>query len=174
MDNIKCLLKKIREMEKAERDLAQYLIKKLGELIEDEKEERVIGAGYINANQLKDCVDYENILVPDEIKIVQSMYWYSYWIQNWNKLLYYYYPSKDWIVIPWDNQESIKCKLTPCKYEDLKPWDVFYRSNFDDCDFKDLHLYWKKLNDWSYQFWNNKTCMNNDKDWNHYWKVEAI
>ena len=132
------------------------------------------------ANKLKELANQEeNIsLVPDEIKITKSIHWYSMWIINWNHELHYNYHdnhNQNWVVASsFDTDHLIKCKLTPYKYEDLNPWDLFYRSDEEDEDFKNLIRYAIKLNDWTYQFWLGKDCINLNYDWSHYWKVEAI
>ena len=130
------------------------------------------------ANELKELANKEDdiILVPDKIKITQSIMWYSMWIVNQNKELLYNYLYQDWGVSSWfDTDQLIKCKLTPCKYEDLKPWDLFYRSDEEDEDFGSPHNWYAiKLNDWSYQFWEGNNCINGSTNWNYYWKVEPI
>ena len=144
-------------------DKADELIKKSDELI-------------AKANELKEFANKEEIiLVPDKIKITESMMWYSMWIINWDQELYYSYRCKDWVVnAPFDEEAIIKCKLVPCKYEDLKPWDLFYRSNLKDSDFGHLYQYALKLDDWSYQFWVGKGCCNIATHWDYYWKVQEI
>jgi len=127
------------------------------------------------ANELKELAKKEDdiILVPDKIKITQSIMWYSMWIVNQDKELLYNYLYENWAVSSWfDTDQLIKCKLTPCKYEDLKPWDVFYRSDTKNPDFNDLFFYAIKLNRWSYQYWDYQDCRNSDKTWSYYWKVE--
>ena len=125
------------------------------------------------ANKLKELANEQDyILVPDKIKIS-----YEYWklaIHNWNQKLYYNKTYWDWCVSNaiWD--ETIKCKLTPCKYGDLEPWDVFYKSDYKKPNFKDLLFYSIKLNDNGYQYWAGKDCVNNGQPWNYYWKVEPI
>ena len=129
------------------------------------------------ANQLKELANKKDdiILVPDEIKITKSVYWYSKWIQNWNKELLYNYHDQDWVVVlSFSTDYLIKCKLTPCSYQDLKPWDLFYRGDEDEEDFKDLLWYAIKLNDWTYQYWDGKDCVNRNFVWEYHWKVEAI
>ena len=128
------------------------------------------------ANELKKLAnDQDIILVPDEIKIAKSIFWCSMAIINKNHELYYNYHNKSWAVISdYETKNLIKCKLTPCKYEDLKPWDLFYFDNDKHSDFKDLLWYAIKLNDWSYQSWDGKDCRNNNHAWKNYWKVEAI
>ena len=126
------------------------------------------------ANELKKLANNQDIiLVPDEIKITKSIMWYSMWIVNQNKELLYNYLYQNWAVSSsFDTDQLIKCKLTPCKYEDLQPWDLFYRS--EDEDFKDLIWYAIKLNDWTYQYWDDQDCRNRAITWEYYWKVEAI
>ena len=127
------------------------------------------------ANELKELANQEEILVPDEIKITLSIHWYSMWIINWDQELYYSYRCKNWVVnAPFDEEAIIKCKLTPCKYEDLKAWDLFYRSNLKDSDFGHLYQYALKLDDWSYQYWDDQHCRHGNGTYRHYWKVEAI
>ena len=123
------------------------------------------------ANELKELANEQDyILVPDEIKI-SYMHWYLS-IHNWNQKLYYNKTYWNWCVLNAILDETIKCKLTPCEYEDLKPWDLFYRS--EDEDFKDLIWYAIKLNDWTYQYWDGQDCRNRAITWEYYWKVEAI
>ena len=127
------------------------------------------------ADELIELANQEEILVPDEIKITLSIHWYSMWIINWDQELYYSYRCKDWVVnAPFDEEEIIKCKLTPCEYEDLEAWDVFYRSDEEDEDFGSPHKYAIKLDDWSYQYWEGDNCINGSTNWNYYWKVEPI
>ena len=129
------------------------------------------------ANEFKELANQEeNIsLVPDEIKITKSIMWYSMWIVNKNKELIYNYLYQNWAVSSsFDTDQLIKCKLTPCSYQDLKPWDLFYFDDDKHSDFKDLLWYAIKLNDWSYQSWDGKDCRNNNHAWNHYWKVEPF
>ena len=115
----------------------------------------------------------EIILVPNEIKI--SKEWYKLAIHNWKHKLYYETMSWTWLVLDWMLHTYIQCKLTPCEYKDLKPWDVFYRSDNENTGFKDLAWYAIKLNNWTYQYWGNKNCVNsNNNIWKHYWKVEPI
>ena len=129
----------------------------------------------VTANELKELAGKEEeeiILVPDNIKIS-----YEHWklaLHNWNQKLYYNNTYWNWCVSNaiWDM--LIESKLSPCKYEDLEAWDVFYRSNEEDEDFKDLISYAIKINDWSYQFWDGKDCRNRAVTWDHYWKVEPI
>ena len=127
------------------------------------------------ANELKELANEQDIiLVPDKIKITKSIYWYSKWIQNWNKVLFYNYRHWDWVVNLAECFETIKCKLTPCEYEDLEAWDLFYFDDNKHSDFKDLLWYAIKLNDWSYQGWDGKDCINRDITWGYYWKVEPF
>ena len=129
------------------------------------------------ANELKELANNQDyILVPDKIKITKSIMWDSMWIENQNKELRYNYLYQNWAVSCWFYRDHlIKCKLTPYKYEDLNPWDLFYRSDDIGTHFECFEWYAIKLNDNSYQHWNNGSCMNNNTtDWNHYWKVEAI
>ena len=129
------------------------------------------------ANELKELANKEDdiILVPDNIKITQSMRWYSMWLENQNKELLYNYLYQDWGISSWfDTDQLIKCKLTPCKYEDLEPWDLFYRSNLKDSDFGHLYQYALKLDDWSYQYWDDQHCRNGNGTYRHYWKVEPF
>ena len=128
------------------------------------------------ANELKELANEQDcILVPDNIKITKSIHWFSMWITNWDQELYYSHRYKNWVInASFDEKEIIKCKLTPCEYEDLKPWDLFYFDDDKHSDFKDLLWYAIKLNDWSYQSWDGKDCRNADFVWEYYWKVEAI
>ena len=129
----------------------------------------------VTANELKELAGKEEeeiILVPDNIKIS-----YEHWkleLHNWNQKLYYNNTYWNWLVSNaiWDM--PIKCKLTPCKYEDLEAWDVFYRSDEEDEDFESPNRYAIKINDWSYQYWEENNCVNGYHTWNHYWKVQAI
>ena len=131
------------------------------------------------ANELKELANGQDyILVPDQINITKSMEWFWMWIINWNHELYFFYKNKTWAVNTWINQlkgeDILKWKLTPCKYEDLDPWDLLYRWDNDNPVFDSLRQYWIKLSDWSYQFWGNKHCLNGDETWQYYWKVEPI
>ena len=146
------------------------LLKKADELIK--KSDELIA----KANELKEFANKEEIiLVPDEIKINKPIMWYSMWILNKDLELLYNYRHQKWAAIPsFDTDHLIKCKLTPCKYGDLEPWDVFYRSDTKNPDFNDLFFYAIKLDDWSYQYWEYKDCRNSDKTWSHYWKVEPF
>ena len=130
------------------------------------------------ANELKELANEQDyILVPDNIKITKPVFWFWMWIINWEQELFYNKYYKNWLVRGIDSRDNdriIKCKLTPCEYEDLEPWDVFYRTNIKGDDFEDLHQYAIKLNDWSCQrrSWND--CENSNFPWEYYWKVEAI
>ena len=126
------------------------------------------------ANELKELAGKEEnlILVPDKIKIS-----YEHWklaIHNWNQKLYYNKTYWDWCVSNaiWDR--PIECKLTPCEYEDLEPWDLFFRSLLEEPCFQSLFNYAIKINNWNYQHWNNEDCINRALTWDYYWKVEAI
>ena len=124
------------------------------------------------ANELKELATKkeEVILVPDEIKI-SKLNW-KLAIHNWNQKLWYDNIFWHWIVVNsiW---KVIKCKLTPCKYEDLKPWDVFYRDDYIR-RFNILALYAIKLKDWSFQFWGEWDCRNQKNTREYYWRVEPI
>ena len=114
-----------------------------------------------------------DILVPDNIKIIKSDY--SMWILNWNQELFYNFNT--WNVYNHDdinNIRPIKCKLVPTTYEDLKPWDVFYRSDSNLEYINKLYHYNIKLEDWSYQSWYNKDCINGNDTWEYYYKVVAL
>ena len=129
------------------------------------------------ANELKDLANKEEdiILVPDEIKITKPGFSHSMWITNWNQELYYSHRDKNWAVSSSFNEEEIiKCKLTPCEYEDLKTGDVFYKTDFNSNYFGSLFNYAIKLNNDSYQYWQWKDCVNDNSEWKHYWKVEPI
>ena len=127
------------------------------------------------ADELIELANQEEILVPDNIKITESMMWYSMWLLNQNIELIYNYRFQKWAAIPsFETDQLIECKLTPCKYEDLKPWDLFYRGDEEDEDFGSPHRYAIKINDWSYQFWEGNNCINGSADWNYYWKIEPI
>ena len=132
------------------------------------------------ANKLKELANQEeNIsLVPDEIKITKSIHWYSMWIINWNHELHYNYHNyhdQNWCVgSSFDTDHLIKCKLTPCKYEDLEAWDVFFRSQLEEPHLQSLFLYAIKINNWNYQFWDGTDSRNSATPWEYYWKVEAL
>ena len=118
------------------------------------------------ANELKELANKVNILlVPSNIKI--SM-WLS--INNWNHKLYYAALFWSWVV--WNNSwcENIECKLIPCKYEDLNPWDIFYRDSSNTPTFDDLVWYAVKLKEW-YQYWNTFDCRYSDTIFANNWKV---
>ena len=127
------------------------------------------------ANELKELANQEEILVPDNIKIIKypPEFGIWLWIINWEKAIHYDYDKKDWCVY-FNTGTPVKCKLTPCKYEDLEAWDLFYRSDEEDEDFGSPHKYAIKINDWSYQFWEGNNCINGSTNWNYYWKVEPI
>ena len=123
------------------------------------------------ANELKELAKLTNdILVPDNIKISKCI---SIWIHNWNHKLYYASWFWSWVAWSWVWDKNIKCKLTPCKYEDLKPWDLFYRDNSSTPEFDDLIWYAVKLKEW-YQFWSNKSCKYDDIEYDYIWKVEEL
>lgn len=117
------------------------------------------------ANELKELAAKENILpVPSNIII-------SMWsIHNWNHRLYYASWFWDWVV--WNNNwcENIKCKLIPCKYEDLKQWDIFYRDSSNTPTFDDLVWYALKLKEW-YRYWSKKNLEYSDSIFKYNWKV---
>ena len=131
------------------------------------------------ANELKELAnDQDYTLVPDEIKITKMDEGFSkgMWIINFDKELCYNTFYQDWNVLIWNRRWKalIRWKLTPCGYEDLEPWDVFYRSDEEDEDFGSPHKYAIKLDDWSYQYWEGDNCINGSTNWNYYWKVEPI
>ena len=126
------------------------------------------------ANELKELANEQNyILVPDEIEISVAYGKYLA-IHNWNQKLYYAPWLWNWCVMSSEGDKSIKCKLTPCEYEDLEPWDLFYRSSNNDPDYKNINQYAIKLEDWSYQYCYDKDCLNRSGRWQYYWKVEPI
>ena len=128
------------------------------------------------ANELKELANKEEsnvILVPDNIQITESVCELGKWIVNWTQQLYYDTEDNHWII-DWHKQsDKIKCKLTPCKYEDLQPWDIFYRDDNANPDFDDLIWYAIKLKEW-YQFWDCKDCNYWDIIYNNNWKVEEL
>lgn len=139
----------------------EQLLKKADELI-------------AKANELKELAKGNNyILVPDNIQITESVWVLSKWIVNWTQQLYYDDEYNNWIVESYYDSETIKCKLTPCKYEDLKPWDIFYRDWSSTPNFDDLIWYAVKLKEW-YQFWSSESCKYDDIEYNYIWKVEQI
>ncbi len=127
------------------------------------------------ANELKELANKEDsnvILVPDNIKITKWNPGNWMWIINWEQELCYKY-KWIWIVTSTWFSDIIKCKLTPCKYEDLEPWDIFYRDSSNFPDFDDLIWYAIKLEEW-YQLWYNKDCNYWDTIYNYHWKVEQL
>lgn len=122
------------------------------------------------ANELKELANkQENIIyVPDNIKISK---WPS--IHNWNHRLYYALWFDSWLVCSWSWDICNQYKLTPCKYEDLKPWDVFYRYDNINPNFDNIIWYAIKLKEW-YQFWSGKDCNYSSLIYNYNWKVKQI
>lgn len=128
------------------------------------------------ANELKELAnkEYGNvILIPDNIQITKSKYEYGMGIVNWIQQLFYDTKDHHWIVEWYNEIGKIKCKLTPCKYEDLKPWDIFYRDNNNNPAFNDLIWYAVKLKEW-YQFWDCKDCNYSSSIYDYNWKVEEL
>lgn len=140
-----------------------------------EVDELIAHANILNAkaNELKELANKEDsniILVPDNIKISK---WPS--IHNWKHKLYYALWFWSWVVWSWVWDISTQYKLIPCKYEDLKEWDIFYRDS-DSTPinyFKDLVWYWIKLKEW-YQYWNDKDCKFWEIVFTYNWKVLPI
>lgn len=114
-----------------------------------------------------------DIIVPNNIQITESVWVLSKWIVNWTQQLYYDDEYNNWIVESYYDSETIKCKLTPCNYEDLKPWDIFYRNWNSTPNFDDIIWYTIKLEEW-YQFWDYKDCNYWDNIYKYNWKVEEI
>lgn len=114
-----------------------------------------------------------DIIVPNNIQITESVWVLSKWIVNWKQQLYYDTEDNCWIVGSYDQKDKIKCKLTPCKHEDLKPWDIFYRDWSSTPNFDDIIWYSIKLEEW-YQFWDYKDCNYWDNIYKYNWKVEEI
>ena len=128
------------------------------------------------ANELKELANKEEsnvILIPDNIKITESLWKFSKWILNWTQQLYYYTEYNYWKVDWHKYTDKIKCKLIPCKYEDLKPWDIFYRDSSNTPTFDDLVWYALKLKEW-YQYWSNKNLEYSDSIFKYNWKVVPI
>ena len=94
-------------------------------------------------------------------------------INNWNHKLYYAAWFWNWVVCSNDWAKNIECKLIPCKYEDLQPWDIFYRDSSDTPGFDDLVWYSIKLKEW-YQYWNTFDCRYWDTIFKYNWKVVPI
>ena len=126
------------------------------------------------ADEIKKLANQEEILVPDEIKISYEHWYLS--IHNWNQKLYYNKTYWDWCVSNaiWD--ETIKCKLTPCEYEELENWDLFFRSLLEETKpySQCLFYYAIKINNWNYQYWDGQDCRNSGVPWKYYWKVEPL
>lgn len=128
------------------------------------------------ANELKELANKEesnDILVPDNIQIAESVWEFGKGIVNWTQQLYYDTEDNIWMIELCKNNKTIQCKLTPCKYEDLKPWDVFYRYDNSTPNFDDLILYAIKLKEW-YQYWVGKNCNYSSSIYNYIWKVEQV
>lgn len=126
------------------------------------------------ANELKELANKGYvILVPNNIKITGSVREISKWIVNWTQQLYYDTEDDHWVVEWHKLTDKIKCKLTPCKYEDLESWDIFYRDDNLIPKFNDLIWYAVKLKEW-YQFWNKKDCNYWYLMFNYYWKLEEL
>lgn len=109
-----------------------------------------------------------DILVPYNIKISK---WPS--IHNWEHKLYYASWFWSWVVWSWVWDICTQYKLTPCKYKDLKPWDLFFINDYNNPDFWDLNWYAIKLKEW-YQHWDDLDCVNNYITRRFYWKVEEL
>ena len=99
----------------------------------------------------------EDILVPDCIKIEKECWcWDRLWIKFNESKQVLFYNTDHWgmynVVSAWRPTNKlygeIKCKLIPCKREDLKPWDTAYATNNENDDFKSKDKYCKILDDY--------------------------
>lgn len=112
------------------------------------------------------------ILVPDNIKLSKA--WWAIAINNWRHNLYYAYWFWSWVVWNNDWDELIKCKLVPCKLEDIKIGDVFYMNDESNYSFDILHWYAIKLDDDKYKYWISNDCVEWSVKFNYYWKVVQL
>lgn len=117
------------------------------------------------------------ILVPENIKIERwciGIGGDKLWIKfnEWKQSLCY----SHWIYKVHEALDNtIQCKLTPCKREDLKPWDTAYCSNLEEQIFNDIDMYCKILNQKECVFVMDNTGIElADFDYDYRYKVEPL
>jgi len=128
--------------------------------------------------------DEETILVPDCIKIENNCGdgdGLGIVFPNNKQTLWYNGMDEVFDVSASYSVDFVQCKLTPCKYEDIKDGDTFY-TNYDlrklSSEFEGINYYYKKLKEK-----NKAICVTEENDtsndsnmhnYKYFWKVEEI
>ena len=126
--------------------------------------------------------DEETILVPDCIKIENNCGGgdgLGIVFPN-NKQTLCYEGNKVFGVRVSCLRDFVQCKLTSCKYEDIKDGETFYATNYlkkYSSEFEDIYNYYKKIKEK-----NKAVCVTGQNDvsnenisgFNYFWKVEEV
>ena len=126
--------------------------------------------------KLKEYIEQEEkeILVPEDIKIEKHCWhWDSLWIMfNDNKQVLLYRDYEWWVYYVDGSRmdDTIQCKLVPCKREDFKSWDTAFRSDWEEPILSKLFLYCKILNNWKCVYIDRNIEIKIDSDKYNNWR----